>query len=63
MWKCIVRTDRHTHTQTDTQTDKQTDRQAKNDSITWRMLFACWISKATDTHTHTHTHTHNLTIY
>ena len=31
------------------------DRQATNDNI-MRMSFACWITKAKDTHTHTHTH-------
>jgi hypothetical protein len=27
-----------------------TARQATNDNIMWRMRFACWITKATDTH-------------
>jgi hypothetical protein len=28
--------------------------QAKDDSMIWRMRFACWLTKATDTHTHTY---------
>ena len=28
--------------------------QATDDNIIRRMHFACWITKATDTHTHTH---------
>jgi hypothetical protein len=32
------------------------DKQAKDDKLIRRMRFACWISKAADTHTHTHTH-------
>ena len=32
-------------------------RQETEDKIMWRMRFACWITKVTQTHTHTHTHT------
>jgi hypothetical protein len=32
--------------------------QAADDNIIRRMRFACWITKATDTHIHTHTRTH-----
>ena len=32
--------------------------QATDEKITWLMLIACWLPKATDTNTHTHTHTH-----
>jgi hypothetical protein len=37
-----------------------TARQTTDDNIIRRMRFACWITKATDTHTHTHTHTQNM---
>jgi hypothetical protein len=33
------------------------ERQATDDSIIRRMRFACWMTKAADTHTQTHTHT------
>jgi len=35
-------------------------RQAIDDTIIWRMRFACWVTKATHTHTHTHTHTQSI---
>ena len=35
-----------------------TVRQARDEDIIRRMGFACWTTKATDTHTHTHTHKH-----
>jgi len=36
--------------------------QVKYDNITWRMRFAWWITKATDTHKHTQTYTHTNII-
>jgi hypothetical protein len=33
-----------------------------NDSITWRIFFACRMPKATHTHTHTHTNTLSLSL-
>ena len=33
-------------------------RQATDDNIIRRMRFACWVTKATDTHTYIHTHIH-----
>jgi hypothetical protein len=35
-------------------------RGATYDVTTWRICFACWISKATRTHSHAHTHTYTL---
>jgi hypothetical protein len=36
--------------------------QATDDNMIERILFACWITNATDTHTHTHTHTRYIIL-
>ena len=40
---------------------KNVVQQGRPQMTVWRMRFACWMTKAADTHKHTHTHTHTHT--